>query len=316
MRRTIFGFNQKTAIELGLSVNDLLLLSYIQLAHANPKMLHIEKDGIFYVFLSHSKIHEDIPILDYTEGSLKNKLSQLKKQGIIESFIERSTLSGSRAFYTLTTFATEQLFEDYVDSDEEVIKKLPDTSQKNDSISNSNVTSYNNLTDKELNKELDTILKDSTAEPSVTKISKRKIPKLTDTDIREKEYKEENLRKTENKKMNLYEKCVLEITNFTDDEKLREALKTYLGIRLKMTDKKLLGVGQWKGLLKTLSTLQGDKVAIVERATERGWASFFELKDYQYKKDNKKRAVFAEDYGVRSVRPEDVEGGNFSGQVF
>lgn len=309
MRNTIFGFNQQKAIELNLSVNDLLLLNYIQTAHANPKMKHIVVDEVSYVFLSHSKIHEDIPILSYTEGTLKNKLLQFKKQNILDSQLHKTPTGGTMAYYSLTKFATEQLFEEYSD----VIYKLPQRSSQSDVRGHSEVTSYNNLDNIELEDKENIILKNNTAEPSIRNSGKRFNPNLTD-DVSDKSYDDVPVRK---KKMNLYEKCQLEITNFTDDENLREALKTYLDTRLRIKDKPILGIGQWKGLLNTLSRLQGDKVKIVERATERGWASFFELKDYQYNKQNDiKRSVFAEDYGVKSVRPEDVEGGGDSGIKF
>ena len=163
-----------------------------------------------------------------------------------------------------------------------------------------------------------TILKNSTAEPPITKsqiITKRNLPNIND-DFSEKEFKEE---KPKSKRKNLYEKCMLEIDSFTDDDNLKAALKTYLEIRLKMKDKPILGVGQWKGLLKTLNTLTGDKVAIVERATERGWGSFFELKDFSYqKKPNSKPdySIFGETKEMKNVLPNEVEGGEFSGHIF
>ena len=165
-----------------------------------------------------------------------------------------------------------------------------------------------------------TILKNSTAEPPITKsqiITKRNLPNIND-DFSEKEFKEE---KPKSKRKNLYEKCLAEIDNFTegDDVDLKAALKTYLEIRLKMKDKPILGVGQWKGLLKTLNTLTGDKVAIVERATERGWGSFFELKDFSYqKKPNSKPdySIFGETKEMKNVLPNEVEGGEFSGHIF
>ena len=175
----------------------------------------------------------------------------------------------------------------------------------------------NNIEIKDSN---NTILKNSTAEPPITKsqiITKRNLPNIND-DFSEKEFKEE---KPKSKRKNLYEKCLAEIDNFTegDDVDLKAALKTYLEIRLKMKDKPILGVGQWKGLLKTLNTLTGDKVAIVERATERGWGSFFELKDFSYqKKPNSKPdySIFGETKEMKNVLPNEVEGGEFSGHIF
>ena len=103
MRYAILGFNQKLAIENNLSINDLLLLQYIMYANGNPTMTHIVDDEISYVWLSHTKIQEDLPILNISEGTLKNKLSSLKKFGFISSktYGDKQT-GGSRSFYTIT----------------------------------------------------------------------------------------------------------------------------------------------------------------------------------------------------------------------
>lgn len=175
-----------------------------------------------------------------------------------------------------------------------------------------------------------TILKNSTAEPSDTNDQeltntipnrngfsdgtkvKRKI--FMNDDFSEKQKEEKT-----GKRLNMYDKCLLAIDEYTKDEKLKEALKTYLGIRLRVTEKnkKLLGVGQWKGLLNKLDEISGNKVAIVEQSIERGWASFFPISNSTYyTKPANNKDKFAENCGVKSVRPESVEGGNFSGQIF
>ena len=172
-------------------------------------------------------------------------------------------------------------------------------------------------TNKEI-KNNNSILKNTTATQSLdnnsntdNNIPKRRIH-LGD-DISEKEYEEEKPKR----RMNLYEKCAAEVESFTDNPDLRASLYNYLSIRLKMKDKPILGVGQWKGLLKTLKSLDGDKVKIVDRATERGWASFYTLDDLKYSKKNKTDySVFGETAEMKNVLPSEVEGGEFSGQVF
>ena len=103
MRNSILGFNQEDAIELGLTTDDLLILDYIIRANGTPCMRHIVEDEVSYVWLSHQKIHEDLPILNITEGTLKNKLSRLKELGLIQS---KQTADGpgrgSRTFYSVT----------------------------------------------------------------------------------------------------------------------------------------------------------------------------------------------------------------------
>ena len=79
MRQSVLGFNQDKAVQAKLDLTDLMLLQYIMIANGTPDMKHIVKDDISYVWLSHSKIQEDLPILNIAEGTLRNKLSDLKK---------------------------------------------------------------------------------------------------------------------------------------------------------------------------------------------------------------------------------------------
>ena len=107
MRISILGFNQAKAIELNLTTNDLLLLQYIMYANSEPTMKHIVEDEIAYVWLQHKKIQEDLPILNITEGTLKNKLTEFRNKGLIASKTVANTSGrGSRAYYTITELTT------------------------------------------------------------------------------------------------------------------------------------------------------------------------------------------------------------------
>ena len=66
-----------------------------------PEMKHMIEGGIPYVWLQHSKISEDLPILGYSEGTLRNKLLDLKKRGFINSISVPDT-NGSKTFYCIT----------------------------------------------------------------------------------------------------------------------------------------------------------------------------------------------------------------------
>lgn len=79
------------------------------------------------------------------------------------------------------------------------------------------------------------------------------------------------------KRKSLYEKCVDEVYSYTRNLALQDALIKYLSVRLAIKEKPLYGVNQWVGLLNRLSHIEGDKVAIVEQSTERGWCSFYEI---------------------------------------
>lgn len=90
------------------------------------------------------------------------------------------------------------------------------------------------------------------------------------------------------KNLSLWNKCKIEIENFTLNYKLQNALFRYLELRLAMKDKQLYGVGQWKGLLKKLSSLSNDtntRIKIVEQSIERGWGTFVDIKP-NYNKNN------------------------------
>jgi len=155
----------------------------------------------------------------------------------------------------------------------------------------------------------------NTAEPSVSKSPYKRKVLLTD-DYSDKVLDNPKEEQKKEKRKNLYDKCIDEIDGYTDDERLRTALRKYLTVRLSMTDKKIYGVNQWKGMLNTLTALNGDKVAIVERATERGWGGFFEIKDNNYRQKEDRYRKFGEHEGMKTVRPEDVEGGQSSGVIF
>ena len=103
MRYSVLGFNQEKIVELELSMNDILLLSYIYEAQASADMEHKLVDGYVYTWLCHSKILEDLPILDIKEDRLKQMLRKLVSLELIQSTKEsRNLLNGSKAFYGIT----------------------------------------------------------------------------------------------------------------------------------------------------------------------------------------------------------------------
>lgn len=101
MNYEVLGFNQEKVIEAKLDITDLMLLNYIITANGNPFMEHIIITGVSYVWLYHEKIHEDLPILGITEGTLKNRLSVLKQKGLIMSETQR-LIKGSKTYYSVS----------------------------------------------------------------------------------------------------------------------------------------------------------------------------------------------------------------------
>lgn len=290
--------------------------------HLREKDMSLKAKGLLSWMLSNDddwdySIQGIVACCKENETAIESALDELKKFGYltITKLLPNQTESGRIEYiYDIHEKPKQEIEKQEVDFLPLEIQPLENQVQRNTITRNTKEEIKNN----------NTILKNNTAEPSLdnseTKNIKPKRRILLNDDFSSKGYDTAKEEKKQTKRLNMYDKCILEIDNYTDDDKLKEALKSYLSIRLKMTDKKLLGVNQFKGLLKTLSDLNGDKVAIVERATERGWASFYELKDYQYSNRNNYRktdcSVFGETPQMRSVSPEEVEGGESSGIIF
>jgi DNA-binding HxlR family transcriptional regulator len=304
VRTSILGFNQSKAIELNLTTNDLLLLQYIMYANSEPTMRHIVEDEIAYVWLNHNKIQEDLPILNITEGTLRNKLSEFKTKGLITSKIVANTSGrGSRAYYTITELTTS-LINDTVSAT---------TSFQNDTVEgphHSKMTSNIELDgDKGLN--------------FINEITTQ------DEDCSSKGYSKEELRdeflgsakKTKSRrpvtrKPTIFDKCVAEIDKFTDLPELRDKLIQFLKIRLEVKDKPF-GIESWKGMLKKLDQAVAecgrDYVDVVQQSIDKGWLSFYPIASAP----NKKESVFCDiDMPNTADIKVQTKGEKLSGKVF
>ena len=305
MRTSILGFNQAKAIELSLTTNDLLLLQYIMYAHSEPTMKHIVEDEIAYVWLNHNKIQEDLPILNITEGTLRNKLSEFKNKGLITSKIVANTSGrGSRAYYTITELTTS-LINDTVNAT---------TSFQNDTVEgphHSKMTSNIELVgDKELN-----IINDISTQP--------------EDDCSSKGYSKEELKqeflgsakksprkRPVTRKPTLFDKCVAEIDKYTDLPDLRDKLIQFLKIRLEVKDKPF-GIESWKGMLTKLdqavAECKREYVDVVQQSIDKGWLSFYPINQ----KADKKETVFCDiDMPNTADIKVKAEEGKLSGKVF
>lgn len=134
MRYSILGFSQEELIKYNIDMTDVLLLDYIQKALSQPSMVKTVKDAQPYVWLQHSKILEDLPILNIKESMLKKRIAKLVEMDLIQSITTANTQGrGSRSYYTITeAFEALQMTE---------CKKLPVVERP--SIKNS--TPYNKL---------------------------------------------------------------------------------------------------------------------------------------------------------------------------
>ena len=309
MRTSILGFNQSKAIELGLTTNDLLLLQYIMYANSEPTMRHIVEDEIAYVWLNHSKIQEDLPILNITEGTLRNKLAEFKTKGLITSKIVANTSGrGSRAYYTITELTTS-LINDTVNTT---------TSLQDDAVGRPH---HSKMTS---NTELD----------GDTEVNSNFINKITTTDedcsntgYSNEELKSEFLgsvkkpkhRRPLTKRPTLFDKCVAEIDSFTDLPELRDKLIQFLKIRLEVKDKPF-GIESWRGMLKKLdqavAECQREYVDVVQQSIDKGWLSFYPINE-KFTSANRKEQVFCD---IDMPNTADIKvpknGGNLSGKIF
>ena len=261
MRNSIFGFSQNMAITYNLNLDDLLLLQYIMQANSEPGMFHIlDENETCYVWLSHTKIQEDLPILGITEGTLKNKLSKLKTSGFINSkSIANKSARGTRTYYCITE-KTMSLLND-------MEKTTSFSSDVKPGPRHSLMTSYNKLNnDNKLNTDISKDISDSESSSDTFQFGK---PKQT--------------------KPNLYQQCLAIINDYTEDNNIRKMLIEYLDLLLEKSkvEHKPLYANQFKGMLKHLNDLIASKENgkiedIISQSIQKSYIGFFPVTNNNY----------------------------------
>lgn len=249
MKYSILGFNQEKIVSyskdgLRCDLTDLLLLNYIVYAQANPKMKHImDENDNPCVWLYHEHILNELPILNISEGTLKNRLTKLRKMELITSkTVANENSQGSRTYYRITSLLYDMLFET--------------TSLKNDVLEESR---HSKMTS-------DTLTNNN------TKVNIKNNSK---------ELLQFEFGKQKPKKDSLYTKCVQLIDSFIDTHNagrvVREKLIEYLNYRLSIKDKPLY-TNMWKGMLNKLDLLHKQGYGyetIINFNLERGYLSFY-----------------------------------------
>ena len=252
MKYSILGFDQEKFVNyskdtLKCDLTDLLLLNYIIYAQSNPKMKHImDENNQPCVWLQHEHILNDLPILNITDGTLKNRLTKKKKMELLTSkTVANENSQGSRTYYRTTSLLYDMLFET--------------TSLKNDVVEEprhfkmmSN-TQVNN--DKEVN----------------TNNSKELLQNSPSFEFG----------KSKPKRESLFTKCVSMVDDFISQHNcgnpVRNKLVEYLKYRLSVTDKPLYA-NMWKGMLAKLDKLHQEGYGyepIIDYCLERGYLSFY-----------------------------------------
>ena len=261
MRNSIFGFSQNMAITYNLNLDDLLLLQYIMQANSEPGMFHIlDENETCYVWLSHTKIQEDLPILGITEGTLKNKISKLKTSGFINSkSVANKSARGTRTYYCITE-KTMSLLND-------MEKTTSFSSDVKPGPRHSLMTSYNKLNnDNKLNTDISKDISDSESSSDTFQFGK---PKQT--------------------KPNLYQQCLAIINDYTEDNNIRKMLIEYLDLLLEKSkvEHKPLYTNQFKGMLKHLNDLIASKENgkiedIISQSIQKSYIGFFPVTNNNY----------------------------------
>ena len=307
MKYSLQGFNQAKLLETDLDCIDLHILNYISFACGSPTMKHlITEEDHTLVWICHEKFHEDLPFLRLSESTLKNRLTALRKGGYLESkTVANQNVRGTRTYYGVTELTMSLVYDATTCQNLDVkTESEMTTSQKKDVIERPRTeksTSNNTLT-------IDNKLKDSISKDILK-------PTETTKDISENS-KSTDIVKEKPKKENLYQKCYNLIEEYTDDEKLRDLLDSYLRMRLSMKDKPLYGVNQFRGILNKLSVIGGDPFEIVSFCIERGYASFYPPNANNYSaKNNNKRFSQSSKISSEKVTQEEMDNGYFTGEI-
>ncbi len=99
--------------------------------------------------------------------------------------------------------------------------------------------------------------------------------------------------KSNKKGKNRFEQCLDTLDEYTNNDKLKESLITYLKFRLEVRDKPLYK-NQWKGMLNKLDTLASDldtQIKIVQYSLDKGYLSFYPVPSYNYTKQTQKKFI-------------------------
>ena len=270
MRYSILGFNQEKLMqvqtaELKLNMQDVLIMNYIQMALAQPSMIKIMEEGQPYVWLNHSKILEDLPILNIKENMLSKHLSKLIKLNLIASKTIASEYGkGSRTYYTITELLESLQFCDNYDTT--ASKKLQvETATTSNKLQVEDTTTSNKLQ----------------VEPLPQVINYRSYNKLNKDNKLDKDKKLNifNFGQPKSKSQNLYSKCLSHIYAFSSNLEVQKNLKDFLDSLNEM--KKLRGEKQFVGILNKLNNLSlqpKEQIAIIQYSLEHGYATFYDCK--------------------------------------
>ncbi len=88
MRDFVFDFDQKTMVELGLSVEEGLLLDYLVKFFDSGNAITMYVKGRKYCWITYKKMLADLPVLKKRERQTRRILTGLEQKGLIKRHLE------------------------------------------------------------------------------------------------------------------------------------------------------------------------------------------------------------------------------------
>lgn len=111
MMYSLLDFNQEKAREYNLDIIDLVLLHYVWRIFPLDSFEHIhDKNEKSYVWLKHSKILNDLPILNIKEEALKKRIKKLVELGLLVSITDCTKMRGKRTYYALSSLCQTLIY--------------------------------------------------------------------------------------------------------------------------------------------------------------------------------------------------------------
>lgn len=104
--------NQKAVIELGLNVDfeDVAIFDCIAAMINCSKLMHTEKNGVKYTYISTKLISKQLPLLRVTERTIKRKIDNLINAGLLRKWVNKE--EGNVTLYAPGKYFYNMFFDD------------------------------------------------------------------------------------------------------------------------------------------------------------------------------------------------------------
>lgn len=116
MKYTILGFSQKRLLELGLGVDEALVLDWFVTFQGSGRMRSILVDGVSWFWVNYSGVLEDIPIAGGSEKTISRRFQALKNAGVLNHYTIRE--GGTFSCFRLNPAVYDSLVSDLHEAQE------------------------------------------------------------------------------------------------------------------------------------------------------------------------------------------------------